>query len=200
MGDNNNNEIKKNNKKDNIKDNINIKEVSFSKKIELIFEKCLWDTRLIVLLPVIFSLLGAVVLFIIGTIDIVTYTKYYFMYSVEHPVTSDDFIVAVIRAIDFYLVGVILLIFSFGLYELFISEIDFFEDSEASNTLKTHSLEQLKDRIGKTIIMVLIIYLFKVSMHVHYNSPIDVLILASSILALSIALYAAHKHNEEKKY
>ena len=168
--------------------------MGFKKKLELLFERGLWDSRIMVILPVIFSLVGALVLFTMGSIDILNSSLNMIMHSSSSHNSYEEFVISVIRAIDLYLVGVILLIFSFGLYELFISKIDYFDDSEASETLKTHSLEQLKNRIGKTIIMVLAVYLLKVLMYLKYESPTDILLLSLSILALSIALYTSHKH------
>jgi len=106
-----------------------------------------------IILPRYFlSLVGALVLFTMGSIDILNSSLNMIMHSSSSHNSYEEFVISVIRAIDLYLVGVILLIFSFGLYKLFISKMDYFDDSEASETLKTHSLEQLKNRIGKTII------------------------------------------------
>jgi uncharacterized membrane protein YqhA len=48
-----------------------------SKMIEKIFENGMWKTRLFVLLPVIFGLIGAIILFVVASKDIyevLTYT------------------------------------------------------------------------------------------------------------------------------
>jgi len=59
------------------------------------------------------------------------------------------------------LIAVVLLIFSFGIYELFISEIDDAENSEVgSKILAIHSLDELKDKLGKVVVMVLIVSFF----------------------------------------
>ena len=38
--------------------------------LEKFFENAMWKTRLFVLLPVIFGLIGAVILFVVGSVDI----------------------------------------------------------------------------------------------------------------------------------
>lgn len=149
---------------------------------------------MMIVLPVVFSLFGALVLFILASVDIILSTYKIITYAHYSGDIYEEMVIAVIKAIDLYLVGVILLTFSFGLYELFISKIDFFEDSEASETLKTESLEQLKNRLGKTIIMVLAVFMFKEVMYLKYNSPMDILLLSLTILGLSVAFYASHKH------
>ena len=56
----------------------------------------------------------------------------------------------IIGAVDLYLIGVVMIIFSFGLYELFISDIDPAKDEhgEENQLLAVHSLDQLKDKIS----------------------------------------------------
>jgi uncharacterized membrane protein YqhA len=162
---------------------------------ERIFEKLLWNTRFFVVLPVIFGLLGAIVLFIIASVDIfeilkLTYSAYFGHAHPEH--MHEEVVSAIIGAVDLYLIAVVLLIFSFGLYELFISEIDEAKNS-TSNILQIHSLDQLKDKLAKVIIMVLIVSFFQRVLHMQFNTPLEMLYLAISILVLSLGLYFLHK-------
>ncbi|MGB5791840.1 YqhA family protein, partial [Poseidonibacter sp.] len=79
----------------------------------------------------------------------------------------------------------------FGLYELFISKIDAAENDEnkSSQILAIHSLDQLKDKIAKVIIMVLIVGFFQRVLHTEYNSALEMLYFALSITLLSVGLY-----------
>ncbi len=165
--------------------------------IEALFEGALWRGRLIAVLAVIFGMVGAVALFLIASADIwhmavITY-KYFFMHY--HPENfHEELIGGIIGAIDLYLIAVVLLIFAFGIYELFISEIDDAENSEAGNKiLAIHSLDELKDKLGKVVVMVLIVSFFKKVMHMDFDTPLEMLYLAGSILALALALYYMHK-------
>jgi uncharacterized membrane protein YqhA len=80
------------------------------------------------------------------------------------------------------------------LYELFISKIDDAEESEAgSKILAIHSLDELKDKLGKVVVMVLIVSFFKKVIHMNFSTPLEMLYLAGSILALALALYYMHK-------
>jgi uncharacterized membrane protein YqhA len=89
---------------------------------------------------------------------------------------------------------VVLLIFAFGIYELFISEIDDAEHSEVGKKiLAIHSLDELKDKLGKVVVMVLIVSFFKKVIHMNFDTPLSMLYLAGSILALALALYYMHK-------
>ncbi|WP_456479296.1 YqhA family protein [Nautilia sp.] len=165
--------------------------------IEALFEGALWRGRLIAVLAVIFGMIGAIALFLIASADIwhmavITY-KYFFMHY--HPDNfHEELIGGIIGAVDLYLIAVVLLIFAFGIYELFISEIDDAENSEVGNKiLAIHSLDELKDKLGKVVVMVLIVSFFKKVMHMEFGTPLEMLYLAGSILALALALYYMHK-------
>ena len=167
--------------------------------IEKIFEGILWNGRLFVLLAVVFSMIGSIILFIVASVDIyevaVETIRVYGMHI--HPDNFHEMIVGgIIGAVDLYLMAVVMLIFSFGLYELFISEIDQAKDSGASKVLEIHSLDQLKDKLAKVIVMVLVVSFFQRVLHTEYNGALEMLYFSGSILALSVGLYFLHKGGE----
>ena len=165
--------------------------------LEAIFEGSLWKSRLIVLLAVIFGLFGGVALFIVASYDVwdIVVDVYKFMFHHYHPENFHaEIIGGIIGAVDLYLIAVVMLIFAFGLYELFISKIDDAENSETgSKILAIHSLDELKDKLGKVVVMVLIVSFFKKVINMSFSTPLEMLYLAGSILALALALYFMHK-------
>ena len=82
-------------------------------------------------------------------------------------------------------------IFAFGIYELFISHID--EAVGHSQILAISSLDQLKDKIAKVIVMVLVVNFFQRVLHTHFETPLEMLYFALSITALSVGLYFLSK-------
>jgi len=161
---------------------------------ERIFEQTLWTSRFIIILAVVFGLIGAIVLFVVASIDIYETTKYVIntYLSHDHPEHFHDEVVGgLIGAVDLYLIGVVMLLFSFGVYELFISEIDPAKDKdgEENQLLAIHSLDQLKDKISKVIVMVLVVGFFQKVGHTEYHGALDLLYLAVSITAVSVGLY-----------
>ena len=67
-----------------------------------------------------------------------------------------------ITLIDGYLLGAFMFIFGFGLYELFLGDLDVARSSHASGKiLRISSLEDLKTRLGKVILIILIVEIFK---------------------------------------
>jgi len=169
------------------------------KWIEHIFESILWNTRFFVLLAVIFSMFGGIALFIVASVDIyevVSNVIYTYMNHL-HPENFHELIVGgLIGAVDLYLMAVVMFIFGFGLYELFISEIDVAKAQGASKILEIHSLDELKDKLGKVIVMVLVVSFFQRVLYTEYHGAVEMLYFAGSILGLAVALYFLHKGGE----
>ena len=164
--------------------------------LEKLFESTLWNGRLFVLLAVIFSMIGSIILFIVASTDIwgIAIKTFEVYIQHQHPEHFHEELVGVIiGAVDLYLMAIVMLIFSFGVYELFISEIDPAKRTEGSKILEVHSLDQLKDKLAKVIVMVLIVSFFKKALYTHYSSPLEMLYFAGAILALALGLYFLHK-------
>lgn len=166
------------------------------KFIEQFFEGILWNSRFFVLLAVIFSMLGGIALFIVASVDVwgVISTILHTYLNHLHPEKFHEMIVGgIIGAVDLYLMAVVMFIFGFGLYELFISEIDVAKRRGVSKILEIHSLDELKDKLGKVIVMVLIVNFFQRVLFTEYNGALDLVYFAGSILALALAIYYLHK-------
>ena len=96
------------------------------------------------------------------------------------------------------------MIFGFGIYELFISKIDIARKNVDITILEIENLDELKQKIIKVIIMVLIVTFFEriLKLGENFNTPQDMLWFAISILALSIGIYLVRKedsHTSKKK-
>jgi uncharacterized membrane protein YqhA len=166
--------------------------------LEKIFENSLWSSRFIILLAVIFGIIGAVLLFIIASFDIYETAKYVINAYISHTHPEhfhEEVVGGIIGAVDLYLIGVIMIIFSFGVYELFISDIDPAKDEagKENQLLAVHSLDQLKDKISKVIIMVLVVNFFQKVGHTDFNGALELLFLSLSIMALAVGLFFLNK-------
>lgn len=171
--------------------------------IEKLFEHGLWSSRFMIILAVIFGLLGAVLLFTIASFDIYHTTRYVIHTYVTHAHPAhfhEEVVGGIIGAVDLYLIGVVMIIFSFGLYELFISDIDPAKDEHGheNQLLAVHSLDQLKDKISKVIVMVLVVGFFQKVGHTVFTGALELLYLALSITAVAVGLYFLSKvgHHE----
>ena len=166
--------------------------------LEKLFEHGLWSTRLIILLAVVFGLIGAVVLFAVASVDIYNTAKYVIQTYATHAHPEhfhEEIVGGIIGAVDLYLIGVVMIIFSFGLYELFISDIDPAkdEDGHENQLLAVHSLDQLKDKISKVIVMVLVVGFFQKVGHTVFTGALELFYLALSITAVAVGLYFLSK-------
>ena len=166
--------------------------------MEKVFESSLWASRFMVILAVIFGLIGAVTLFIVASFDVYDTAKYVITTYLSHAHPHnfhEDVVGGIIGAVDLYLIGVVMLLFSFGLYELFISDIDVAkdEDGEDNKILAIHSLDQLKDKISKVIVMVLVVSFFQQVGHTEYHGALEMLYFALSITAVAVGLFFLNK-------
>jgi uncharacterized membrane protein YqhA len=159
------------------------------------FEKALWNLRFVVILAVILSIVASITLFVIGSWDIlysVIYQNPLFNAEVNN---NNDLLFKIISSIDLFLIGIVLLIFGFGVYELFISEIDFAKGKFSESTLKISSLDQLKNKIIKVIIIVLIVKFFEkvLKLTPNFTTPEDVLFFSVSILSICLGYYLINR-------
>ena len=108
-----------------------------------------------------------------------------------------------VESVDLYLFAMVLIIFGMGIYELFINKIDPVERKTDSRPswLRISSIDDLKSSLGKVILMVLIVSLFRHSLTLKYESVVELLELAVAIVLVAAALYVAHAspHGHEAK-
>ena len=101
----------------------------------------------------------------------------------------------IISSIDLFLIAIVLIIFGFGIYELFISEIDFTDSKFNQSTLKIKDLDQLKNKIIKVIIIVLIVKFFErvLKFSDNFETTTDILYFGLSILSICIAYFLINR-------
>ena len=159
------------------------------------FENFLWSTRFIVIIAVVLSIISSISLFLIGGWDIIHATVLNNPLFNQEISNSNNLLFKIISSIDLFLIGIVLLIFGFGVYELFISEIDFAKGKFADSTLKINSLDQLKNKIIKVIIIVLIVKFFEkvLKLSQNFTTPNDLLLFSISILSICIGYYLINR-------
>ena len=166
------------------------------KWLEQAFESILWQSRLMMLSGVIAGVLLAVGTCYIATVDVVHLLDKLSTYGAPTLDTASrvalrsDLVTSLIKVIDNYLIAAILLLFSLGLYGLFISKIDREGYRQhMPRRLQIHSLDNLKDRIAKLILLLLVIEFFQHALDMTYTGTQDLLYLAVGVLLISGTLY-----------
>lgn len=170
------------------------------KILETLFEGSLWQSRFVILAAVIGSLFAGFAIFYMATVDVVYLVSHALHYAdpdlteEARKVLHDSTVTHIVEVVDGYLLAIVMLIFSLGLYELFISDIDQAkEDKRASSKiLVIRDLDDLKSRLAKVILMILIVTLFEEALNMKLEAPIDLLYLGGSIALIALALYLTH--------
>ena len=174
------------------------------RSLEKWFEQGLWHLRLIVVLAVIASVLLALGLFFVTSVDAVYLLGAAVQYgaaalpSEARNTLRLEFIAELIEVVDGYLLAAIVFIFGLGLYELFIGKIDLAENSEVgTRVLLIRSVDDLKTRLGNVVVLMLVIKFFQQALRQKYTSPLDLLYLAIGVLLIGGALYLTHRRGAE---
>ncbi len=178
------------------------------KYLETLFEGALWRSRYIVLFAVVASMASSFAIFFLATADVV-----YLLEHVSHYLDAglsqaaraelrNSTVTHIVEVVDGYLLGAVMLIFALGMYELFVSDIDQARNSKAaSRILLIESLDDLKNRLAKVILMILIVKLFEHALKLEISSALQLLYLGASIALIGLALYLSHaaeKHGPEE--
>lgn len=168
------------------------------KAVELFFERILWFSRLSVIVPVLFSLLLGFGMFYTTTLDAVSLfgaqLSYGALDEAARSTARVDAIVEVVSIIDKYLLAALLLLFSLGLYELYIGPINAIEKSDfAKRLLLIKSFDDLKDRLANVILLILAVKFFQQALSLKYETVSDLLILAIGTSLIGVSFFLTRK-------
>ena len=162
-----------------------------SASAEAVVERSLWVSRLLMLVGVAGSLLMAVIVLWMSAVDLavlagdaISYTS-----AADRTDVRTDLISGVVKTIDSFLLAAILVLVAFGLYELFVSRLDPARDGPSSpRILLVLSIDDLKDRIAKLVVLILVIEFFQRSLQAELDQAEDLLKLAGAISLVAVAL------------
>jgi uncharacterized membrane protein YqhA len=178
-------------------------------KQEHIAERLLWNSRFIVIIAVVASIFVCLGMYIIATLDVIHLTKNIFFYltnytEIEKHASIEKarsvIVSSIVEIIDGYLLATTILIFSFGLYELFISRIDVAQSNLlSSRILSIQSIDDLKERLSKLILLILIVKFFEFALDQEFDSSLDLVYFGLGIFLVGAALWLSHKKDGNHK-
>jgi uncharacterized membrane protein YqhA len=153
--------------------------------------------RYITLIAVVSSLIGSVIMFLTGVQSILTAIVYFFEIEpfcaaiLPETLTPDVIaMVMLIKSVDQFLFGLVLLIFGFGIYQLFVSETPTHGRTDLPPWRRIRSVSQLKKILAEVIIVILfVLFLEESIIESDTADTISTLFIPISILLLSAALY-----------
>ena len=151
--------------------------------------KILGLTRYAVVVPAIASIIGALLLMAQGSIEMVT--------VVIQSVTTHEYIketvVGVLTAVDAILLGTVLLVIGYGLYELFVDP-----ELTVPDWLQVHDLDDLKSKlIGVVVAIIAVVF---VGVFVDANRADEVVSygLGAGALVAGLAIFALATRKPDK--
>lgn len=169
-------------------------------RLEQGLERVLWGSRYLILIAVVASILVALVALWMATVDVAHLLMKVPEYAAprvddqEHTQQGAAIIGLIVKAVDGYLLTAIMLIFALGLYELFIGKIEAAENSEvAARLLLIRSLDDLKDRLAKVVVLILAITFFQHAIQLRFDSALELLYLALGTLLVGGTLFLSSR-------
>ncbi len=168
------------------------------------FERALWASRLIVIAAVLVTVALAVGALLLATFDALYTARLLGRYA-DLGLSGDardalrtDVVTAIVKSLDGYLIAALLLIVALGLYELFVNRIDPAAGSPAARRLlQVRDLEDLKQRVAKLVVLVLVVEFFQQALRLPIRGALDLLWLGLGILVVSAALWLTGRHESQ---
>ncbi|MGQ4555217.1 YqhA family protein [Halobellus sp. GM3] len=165
--------------------------VNVKSNVETYFETTFFNLRFILLIPVLASLFGSTIMFALGSYNVYSATASFFL---ENSMSSKDVILPIIKALDAFLIGIILIIFSFGIYDFFISKLDPADHASIRpDWFKFESTGELKNKLIEVVLVILSIKFFEQVLVVadDFQDPYINLIIptGAAILAISLGFF-----------
>jgi len=163
-----------------------------AQRLERRFERWLWRFRLIAIVPVVMSLLSSAAAFWCGSLEILHALGHLLDSAPDDSKAVAKLLGQLVGGVDLYLIGIALLIFGYGVYELLISDIEAARLPGAgagSGLLDIRSLDALKEKLVKVIVVALIVAAFKAMLVFPIDSTNTLLVFSGSVLLLALSAW-----------
>jgi uncharacterized membrane protein YqhA len=148
--------------------------------------------RYLCILPVVSSLLGSVLMFVIGAVKtfqaFLVFSSGYVGPDAKESSASYEAAVLLIRSVDAFLIGFFLIVFAYSIYVLFLRGVTAEQQAGPFPWLKMDGLDQLKTALAQLVVIILfVLFLDKVMASEKANLGLEDLVLPVAILCLAAA-------------
>lgn len=156
-------------------------------------DRFFFSFRFVSLVTVIGSLLGSILMFIIGITKVYTaYVAYFLNYSPPTDLGelkgADIATAYLIKSFDAFLIALVLFIFAYGVYWIFVFQKTEETESDPLKSIRITNISQLKKILAEVIIIILFVKFLEIAL-INLNSlKWELLIMPGSILLLSVSL------------
>jgi len=175
-------------------------------KVENLVESLIWGSRRAMIFAVVacmvafFAVLFMTVIDLFHVVTPVLKRIVSFDFATDSGHLHEETLKSVVGLVDSFLVAIFLLVFAFGMYELFVSELDPARKSDRHSKgdtailglLSIRNLDDLKSNLVKVVTAILIVTLFENAVAIDINTPIELVCFAVTILLVALALYVIH--------
>jgi uncharacterized membrane protein YqhA len=157
--------------------------------------------RYVSIIAVICLFAGAVLMFLAGLLKTLSAFSVFFIGFSErlpvHLTESSLTSVALIQAVDAFLFALVLLIFSYGIYILFVESASTEELRQLPRWMQIESISELKTTLIQVIIVILAVNVLEHVIMVGSDAlKWETLIIPAAILCLAASLRLMHTHAE----
>ena len=154
-------------------------------------EKLFGQFQKISIIAVIASGLGSLLMFIMGAVKL---ARAYYVYFFES--LPNQSITFVVQAIDAFLIAMVMLVFSSGVFSLFVSDKPLV-DMHSAKRFGISSLGDLKRSLAEMVVIILMVKFLEEALVTADSFDWFTLILPVSILALSVAVRVINLQHSE---
>ena len=153
------------------------------------------NVRYTAIIATVFSVLGGLLMFIIGAKKTLDAVWLYFVE--ENPVSpyeegtidrAELAMVTLVESMDAFLLALVLIIFAVGVFNLFVRRATVLEPSEPLGWLRINSLERLKQVLMEVLMVILAVLFVRLALTYEGNVNWNLLILPGGILLLAGAV------------
>ena len=144
------------------------------------------------IVPVVLSLLGSDGYFVIEALDVFNAYLVIMRLTFSTKSVAAKTIAQMVGGVDYFVIGIALLIFGYGIYELVISDLDPRIEGGAeqhTNILSVNSLQSVKNNLSNVIVVGLIVAAFKKTIGFEVNNATDLLALCGSVAMLALSAW-----------
>lgn len=143
----------------------------------------IFSFRYFAILAVVASLVGSVLLFLLGVAKTFKSLK---AFATDFDAGNKLIILGLIEAIDTFLFGIVMLIFANGIFRIFIHRYSL-DSRPAGNWFNVNSVSDLKKYLAQVIIVILFVEFFQRVVVSGVNLSWEMLVLPVSICLLSLS-------------
>lgn len=147
-------------------------------------------TRYAVIVPALASIIGALLLMAQGSIEMVTVA----IDAIFRQAYLKDTIVGVLTAVDSILLGTVLLVIGYGLYELFIDS-----DLEVPPWLQVKDLDDLKSKLIGVVVAIIAVVFVGVFVDANRATEVASYGLGAGALVIGLAVFAFATKKGDRK-